>query len=250
MKSAIQVAPLTQPLRECAQRMLDRGLHRVYVLADNQLAGVISTRELMRAVARAEIDTPIEQLASGRAELVDALAPLSVATARFAAGYGEPLVVLAADAPIGVFAQPEFRACLEADLTQLTQPFSDERVISLPAHLAAQQAARQAIAARARYIIAGDASRGYCVLSGLSFAGCVCGRRPLARGGALGALPPAPALSVLNPGSSPDAPEPQPRGLSQPRPLAAPPPSPEPGGPDTPEREAPRNETDPPRERE
>jgi CBS domain-containing protein len=250
MQSSLAVAPLTQPFRECAQRMLDRGLHRVYVLADNQLAGVISTRELMLAVARAELEMPIEQLALGQAETIDALAPLSVASARFAAGSGEPLVVLAGDAPIGVFAQPEFRACLEADPAQATRPYSDERVISLPAHLAAHSAAREAIAARARYIIADDGSRGYRVISGLSFAGCVCGHRPSERRGALGAVLPAPAVSVAEPAFRSEAPEAPPRGLSVPRVIAVPPLSAEREANETEQLEPSRNEAGLPRQRE
>jgi CBS domain-containing protein len=242
MQTAVAVAPLTQPLRECAQRMLDRELHRVYVLVDNQLAGVVSTRELMLAVARAEIETPIEQLAVGLAEAIDALVPLSVASARFSASPGEPLVVVAGDAPIGVFAQPELRASLEADPTQPTRPYVDDRVISLPAHLAAHLAARRAIAARARYIIATDASGSYRVLSGLSFAGCVCGRRLPVRAGALGAVRLAPVVSVLDPGFRAETPGPQPRGLSLPRPVAALPPLAERDASAGRESEPPRNE--------
>jgi len=179
MQTAVPTSPPTQPLRLCAQRMLDRCLTHVYVLAGSDPAGVISTRELLRAVARAGIDTPLRELSTGCAEPISAAAPLSLASARFVAGSGPPLVVLGDASPVGVFGHAELRACLEADPGVATSVFMDERVLVLPADLPAHHAAEQAIAARARYIIAHDPPHGYRVLSGSSFAACVAGRAPL-----------------------------------------------------------------------
>jgi CBS domain-containing protein len=175
MQTSVPVSAATQPLRLCAQRMLDRRLNRVYVLAGDDLAGVISTRELMRAVARAGLQTPLRELAAGIAETVSTMAPLSLTSARFLAGAGQPLVVQGVASPAGVFAQPELRACLEADPRLATYLFMDERVLAVPAWLPAQHAAEQAIAVGARYLLAQDPPHGYRVLSGASFAACVAG---------------------------------------------------------------------------
>jgi len=176
MQTAVPISPPTQPLRQCAERMLDRGLSHVYVLAGDELAGVISTRELLRAVARAGLDTPLRLLAASVSEPVSAGAPLSLAGARLMAGSGQPLVVLDDATPVGIFGHAELRACLEADPQLATRLFMDDRVLALAAELPAQLAAEQAIAAGARYIIANDPGHGYRVLSGPSFAACVAGR--------------------------------------------------------------------------
>jgi CBS domain-containing protein len=174
MQNSVQVASPNQPLRDCARRMLDRRLHRVYVLDEDRLAGVISTRELMLAVAGARLDTPIGQLTSGWAESIDTRSPVTMASARLAAGSGRPLVVLDGDIAVGVFAMSELRAALEAEADQETGLYMDHRVLPRPCAWTTQSAAREAAAARARYIIATDTS-GYRVLSGLSFAASICG---------------------------------------------------------------------------
>src|SRR5688572_28811015 len=84
MQTVVPVAPPERTLRQCAQRMLERGLHRVYVLADAELIGVLGTREVMRAVQRAELATPLTALAAQPAERIAAEAPLSAACAQLA----------------------------------------------------------------------------------------------------------------------------------------------------------------------
>jgi CBS domain-containing protein len=230
MQTAVPIIASTQPLRQCAQRMLERRLSHVYVLAGDELAGVISTRELQRAVARAGLDVALRQLAEELAEPIAAGAPLSQACTRFQAGSGQPLVVVDDDAPVGIFAQSELQACLEADPRLATSLFMDDRVILLPADLAARYAARRAIAFGARYIIASDPPHGYRVVSGASFAACVAGvtgsgpqgsRSPAAAHGAahLPSTPPADRVRVPvflagdargGPAPAPAAPPPRP----------------------------------------
>lgn len=174
MQTSVQVAAPSQPLRDCARRMLDRRLHRVYVLEEDRLAGVISTRELMLAVAGARFDTPIGQLAAGLSESVDARSPVSLASAQLAAGAGRPLVVVDGASVVGVFALAELRAALEADAEQETHLYMDPHVLCRPYACTTESVAREAATARARYIISTDTT-GYRVLSGLSFAACICG---------------------------------------------------------------------------
>jgi len=175
MQTSVPICAPTQTLRQCAQRMLDRRLNRVYVLAGDDLVGVISTRELMRAVAREGLDTALRELAVGSAGAISAAAPLSAASARFLVRSGQPLVVLEGNCPVGIFAQQELRACLEADPECATRAFMDERVLALSADLPAHQAAAQAVAAGARYLILHDPPHGFRVLAGSSFAACVAG---------------------------------------------------------------------------
>jgi CBS domain-containing protein len=238
MQTSVQVAPPSQPLRLCARRMLDRRLNRVYVLDEDRLAGVLSTRELMLAVAGAGLDTPIGQLATGLAESIDARAPVSVASAYFAAGAGRPLVVLHGGTAVGVFALPELRAALEAEAGQETRLYMDRRVLSRPSACTTESVAREAAAARARYIIATD-TPGYRVLSGLSFAACICGGGAALDVETRQAILPAPTVSRTDTGFDPGAshgPPPNPAlarseadGRRSPRaPTGAPPPDPRP----------------------
>jgi len=206
MQTAVPVARPEQPLRDCARRMLDRRLQRVYVLASEQLVGVVSTRELMLAVAEAGIDTPIGQLAAGTAETIAADAPVAAASALLGASSGQPLVVLEGGNPVGVFAPPELRACLEADAAHATRLYMDWHVLALPSEYTAHQAAREAAVARARYIIAVDAALGYRVISGPGFAARVCGVAPAPDAATNAAPLPAPPLPLADAGFGPPVP--------------------------------------------
>ncbi len=175
MQTTVPVAPPERSLRECAQRMLERGLHRLYVLGDDELLGVLSTRELMRAVQRAQLAIPVAALAAQPAESISAHAPLAVACGRLGASPARALLVLVEDEPVGVFARAELRACLEVDPEQPTGPYADTSLLVLPAELDASGAAERALEARARYIVTREPEDGYRIISGLSFASCICG---------------------------------------------------------------------------
>jgi len=205
MQTAVPVAQPEQPLRDCARRMLDRHLRHVYVLAGEQLLGVVSTRELMVAVADAGIDTPIGQLAAGSAGTIAAGAPVAAASAQLGASSGQPLVVLEGGCPVGVFAQPELRACLEADAAHATRLYMDRHVLALPCERSAHQAAREAVSARARYVIAIDAGLGYRVISSPGFAARVCDVAPAPEAGTSATPWPAPTLPLGDTGFGPPA---------------------------------------------
>lgn len=196
MQTTVPVAPPERTLQQCARRMLERGLHRVYVLSDAELIGVLSTRELMRAVQQAELATPLTALPARPAQLVAADEPLSAACARLAASPEQALVVLAEGAPAGIFGRAELRACLEVDPAQPVGPYADDSLLVLDAEESAARAAERALEARVRYLVTRDRAGHHRVLSGLSFASGICGGSlpppPLAEGLPTVTVPPAP----------------------------------------------------------
>lgn len=225
MQTTVPVAPPERTLRECAQRMLERGLHRVYVLADDELLGVVSTRELMRAVQRARLASPIAELAAQPAELIAAHEPLALGRARLAASPEQALLVLAGQVPVGVFARAELRACLEVDPAQPLAPYADDSLLVLEAEEGAARAAERALAARVRYIVTRDGSGCHRIVSGLSFASYICGSTRAPRAERLPPLVTVPAAVPHRPASElTDAhhPLPLPSQLDRPRPAAAP----------------------------
>ena len=65
MKSpALQVGP-EAPLARVAKLILKHRVHRVFVSTDGKPEGVVSTRDLMRAVREKRLKTPIREIASG-----------------------------------------------------------------------------------------------------------------------------------------------------------------------------------------
>jgi CBS domain-containing protein len=197
MQTSVPVSIPEQSLRQCARRMHERGLHRIYVVVDHELAGVISTREMLAAVAADQLGSSVQELGLSFAETLSLAAPLSLASERFCANAaGVPLVVTDGSRPVGVFSRAELRACLEADAELSTALFMDDRVVVVPAEASLDNVARDAFARRARYVIATDAAGRHRVLSGLEFAGIVSGRPP----SDVAPNAPLPAVSVSGPG--------------------------------------------------
>ncbi|MBW2214227.1 MAG: CBS domain-containing protein [Deltaproteobacteria bacterium] len=65
MKSpALQVLP-DADLTEAARLMLKEHVHRIFVTSGDEPVGVVSTRDLMRAVREKRLKTPISEIASG-----------------------------------------------------------------------------------------------------------------------------------------------------------------------------------------
>jgi CBS domain-containing protein len=199
MQTAVPVASRTQSLSECARRMLDRGIHRVYVVTDRELEGVISTREMLRAVARAQTALPLGAMALDVAACIVATEPVSVASARLVANSGRSLVVVnesVPGVPVGVFSRKELQASLEADASETTRLWMDDQVVVLPASMPAGVAAERALASGARYLIASEGAGSYRVISELAFAGCVCGQLPVSSAPTLPLDAPLAAVSV------------------------------------------------------
>jgi len=223
MQTAVPVASRTQSLSDCARRMLDRGIHRIYVVTDRELEGVISTREMLAAVARAKTALPLGAMALDVAACIVATEPVSVASARLVANAGRSLVVVnEAAIPVGVFSRKELQASLEADATETTRLWMDDQVVVLPASMPACVAAERALASGARYLIAREGADSYRIISELAFAGCVCGQLPVSSAPTLPIDAPLAAVSVdapayraeaLTPGLGPLLSVPQPLGL-------------------------------------
>jgi CBS domain-containing protein len=52
--NVIAVAP-DEPIRSVARQMLDRGIHRVLVLSEGKLIGVITSSDIVRLVATPDV---------------------------------------------------------------------------------------------------------------------------------------------------------------------------------------------------
>jgi len=217
MRTVIPIVSRGQPLRECARRMVERGLRHLFVVDDRELCGLLGTREVMQAVARARLDAPLSELVRP-AGTIGSAAPASAASAEWFNGKERPLVVLDGDAAVGVFGRSEMLAGLEANAADATALWMDRAVLVLPASTPVHVAAEQALAASARYIIAqsdvivegstvsdlgGRPARVFHVVTGLAFAACIAGERasaippaplaepPLAAGAPLTSVPPS-----------------------------------------------------------
>lgn len=172
-----------------ARRMYERGLKRLYVVAEGQLEGVLSTRELLRVVLNAPLRMPLGKLARRSVATIDASEPLAVATALWSAEpqhggrrFAEPalgarrnaeplsIIITRDGQPVGVLTPEAAALTREADPREGVDGWMDRALLSLPAELPASRGAQALLEQNQRYIITRGATGGFGLVSGLDFA--------------------------------------------------------------------------------
>jgi CBS domain-containing protein len=101
-------------LSEVAALLVERRIHRVFVVDDARLTGVFSTLDLMRAIGRQKLVTPIDEVMSKPVFTISVSATLAHATDRLASAHVSGVCVVDEEGwPVGLFSQRE--ALLAAD---------------------------------------------------------------------------------------------------------------------------------------
>jgi len=165
------VAPTTS-VGEAARLMVDGHIHRVFIEEDRALTGVFSTKDVMRALVDARIETPISRLMHSPVDTVNANAPLSRAVELLAESHHSGLVVDEDGWSLGVFTQIEALAAADADAATPVRSVMGFSLLRLPCDTPVHQAVAEAFATRARRILAMAAPaelRG--LLSGIDLSG-------------------------------------------------------------------------------
>jgi CBS domain-containing protein len=175
MQTSVPVVRRELSLAECAQRMLRHEIHRLYVAEDGPLEGVVSTREMVQAVAEARIEIALQELMIPVVAHIAASDTLRTASLRLRGDPAGALVVMAGDAPIGIFSPAEAAMSNQADPNEAVELWMDASILSLPARSPIWRAAEQLLAEKARYLLATEAPQGLGYLSGLHFARIVSG---------------------------------------------------------------------------
>jgi CBS domain-containing protein len=169
MRTRVPVIRRHSSLAACARRMHKQGLHRLYVAEVGPLEGVVSTRELLSAVARTGIQTPLSQFAQRAIATISARDPLASAMARLRANTALTLVVTDGETPVGVFSRLDAANAREADPTEALELWMDPNVVSLESGLPAHRAAQLLHEAKGRHIAARDGREVIGLISGLAF---------------------------------------------------------------------------------
>lgn len=149
----------------CAQRV-----HRVFVVADERVAGVFSTRDVMRVIDKQGDRAPIHRYMSTPVFTVRASEPIKLATDRLAKAHVTGLVVVEDAWPVGVFTQAEALAAHAIPGSTPIESALSPRFLSLAADTPIHRAGAQAAALGARRVLAMHGPRIEGLLTGLDFA--------------------------------------------------------------------------------
>ncbi len=170
MKSpALQVGS-TAPLSEAAKLMLKNHVHRVFITESGRPVGVVSTRDLMRAVREKRLKTPISEIASGSVVKVKADDPIALAVDRLDLSNKHGLVVVEGGFPVGIFDQACALQSRRLPPHTAVEHAMDVRILILPREIGMGRAAEQALSMNVRRILIEDDRGVIGIVGGLDFA--------------------------------------------------------------------------------
>lgn len=173
MKAPVITADEAETVAAAAARMVEGHIHRVIVLRRGRAVAVLSTRDMMRVALFHHIETPLSEIMTSPVETIDVGATIDAAIARLGETNLRGLVVVDGAWPVGVFTQTE--ALTSRVLPQPVRQMPVEEVMSyeavtLDARTPLYRVAGQAIASRARRVLAVDAGRLCGIVTGFDLA--------------------------------------------------------------------------------
>ncbi|MEO7734851.1 MAG: CBS domain-containing protein [Kofleriaceae bacterium] len=157
-------------LREAARAMCEHRVHRVFVIDNARLVGVVSTLDLMTAVSQARVAGPLSEIMSTPVFSVNAHQPISVAIERLEHARVTGLLVQADDWPIGVFTQLEAMQARDLPRDTLIEDVYDPSMLCLPDETKIYRAAAQAHRLEVRRIIPCRDREAVGIVTGFDFA--------------------------------------------------------------------------------
>jgi len=95
------------PLHEAARRLVAHRIQRVFVSRDDHTVGVLSARDLLRAVSNARVTEPVSSVMNRSIERIDLSETVRAAVAQLVASNAHGLVVLDGSTPVGLFTHTE-----------------------------------------------------------------------------------------------------------------------------------------------
>jgi CBS domain-containing protein len=166
---AVTVKPDARVARAAAWLVHGR-IHRVFVEQGDALLGVLSTKDILRALADEHVRTPIRELMTRDVLTVTAESPLGEALEKIAHAGISGLVVTEQSWPIGVLTQVEALAARNLPKDTPVDRAMSPAMLCLDADTPVERAAAQAAATRARRVIAVKARNVEGILTGIDFA--------------------------------------------------------------------------------
>ena len=157
MQTALIGIEHSQPIRDAAQAMVTHRIHRVLVYKGERALGVVSTRDVMRAVLFHHIDLPLSAVMTTTVETVEVGDSIASAVARLGESNVRGLVVVDGAAPVGILTQAEAlkaRALPSEIQSMPVEQVMSYAVLSLPVDTPLYRVAGQAIALRSRRVLA------------------------------------------------------------------------------------------------
>ncbi|HJL18684.1 MAG TPA: CBS domain-containing protein [Sandaracinaceae bacterium LLY-WYZ-13_1] len=105
-RQLVVVAPSTS-IAEAASHLLDNHIHRLFVEVERELRGVLTTRDVMKAIVDARLEAPISRFMSKPLQTIATFEPLQVARRQLEELKVRGLVVAEEGIPVGLFTEED-----------------------------------------------------------------------------------------------------------------------------------------------
>jgi CBS domain-containing protein len=151
--SPVTVSP-GDSLRSAASLMIERRIHRVFVTSPQGLVGVLSTKDLVRAVKDSRDASPIEQHMTAPVMTVESQAPISAASAQLGHAKIHGLVVVEDEWPVGLYTQVEALQAATLDPQTPVEQAMSYALLCLPTSTPLYRAAAHSLELEIRRILA------------------------------------------------------------------------------------------------
>lgn len=158
------------PLSRVAEIMVDDRVHRVFIGDDEETVGVVTTRDLMRAIADKKVNHPLSRHMSSPVFTIRASEPISLATERLGKARVTGLVVVEGRWPVGLFSQTEALEARDVRRETAVEDVMNPAILILDSETPIHRAAAQAASLNARRIVATEGADTVGIVTGLDFA--------------------------------------------------------------------------------
>lgn len=160
-------------LASAADVMREKYIHRLFVTRSGRLAGVLSTTDLMRAIAEKKVNHPVGDYMSSPVFTIRDEEPLSAALERLDRGHASGLVVVEEGWPVGIFSKMQALEARDQPRSTAVGEAMSPKILVLPPTTSLHRAAAQASSLGVRRVVIHDGSDVRGILSGLDFARAV-----------------------------------------------------------------------------
>ncbi len=156
-----------------ADELVERHIHRLFVRDQERLVGVVSTKEIIRAVLDARLAPPLFEYMSRPVVSVDVRDPIALAVERLGQSALSGLVVLEGALPVGLFTQREVLESRGQPTSTAVEEAMSQAMLALPQETPLFRAAGFTVSTRARRVLAVEHHHVKGILTGLDFARAV-----------------------------------------------------------------------------
>ncbi len=169
MTSEVETVAPDSMLEDAAARMRKAFVHRVFVVDNGNPVGVLSTRDLLRALEEKQDNHRIGDFMSSPVFTIRDEETLGEAVTRLERGHASGLIVVEDGWPVGTFGKAEALDARDLPRSVAVGDVMSPRILTLPSTTSLHRAAAQARALGVRRVVIHDGNGVVGIVSGLDF---------------------------------------------------------------------------------